>query len=52
MCEEGYRGGYTIVRWAVRDLRLKGREVFVPLVHRPGEVQVDFGEAVLKAAGR
>jgi hypothetical protein len=38
LCEEGYRGGYTIVREAVRDLRLKGREVFDPLVHRPGEV--------------
>jgi hypothetical protein len=52
LCEEGYRGGYTIVRWAVPDLRLKGREVFDPLVHRHGETQVDFGEAVVKPAGR
>ena len=29
-----------------------GREVFVPLVHRPGEAQVDFGQAVVNVAGR
>jgi transposase len=52
LCDEGYRGGYTVVKEAVRDLRLKGREVFVPLVHRPGEAQVDFGEAVVKLAGQ
>jgi transposase len=50
--DEGYQGGYTVVKGVVRDLRLKGREVFVPLVHRPGEAQVDFGEAVVKAAGQ
>jgi transposase len=50
--DEGYPGGYTVVKEAVRDLRLKGREVFVPLVHRPGEAQVDFGEAVAKVGGR
>src|SRR5919112_613743 len=50
--DEGYQGGYTVIKEVVRDLRLKGREVFVPLVHRPGEAQVDFGEAVLQAAGR
>src|SRR3954468_6946266 len=50
--EEGYGGGYTVVKEVVRDLRLKGREVFVPLVHRPGEAQGDFGEAVVKAAGQ
>jgi transposase len=52
LCQEGYQGGYTVVKEAVRDLRLKSREVFVPLVHRPGEAQVDFGEAVVKAAGQ
>src|SRR3954453_20063114 len=52
LCEEGYQGGYTVVKEAVRDLRLKRREVFVPLVHRPGEAQVDFGEAVVRAAGQ
>jgi transposase len=50
--DEGYQGGYTVIKEVVRDLRLKGREVFVPLVHRPGEAQVDFGEAVIKAAGQ
>jgi transposase len=50
--EEGYQGGYTVIKDVVRDLRLKGREVFVPLVHRPGEAQVDFGEAVVGDAGR
>src|SRR3712207_4164991 len=52
LCDEGYCGGYTVVKEAVRDLRLKSREVFVPLVHRPGEAQVDFGEAVVQAAGQ
>src|SRR5919107_4029097 len=50
--DEGYQGGYTVIKEVVRDLRLKGREVFVPLVRRPGEAQVDFGEAVIKAAGQ
>ena len=40
--DEGYQGGYTVIKEVVRDLRLKGREVFVPLVHRPGDAQVDF----------
>ena len=44
--DEGYQGGYTVIKEVVRDLRAKGREVFVPLVHRPSEAQVDFGEAV------
>jgi transposase len=48
--EEGYAGGYTQVKLAVRELRRQGREVFVPLVHRPGEAQVDFGHALVKVA--
>jgi len=43
--EYGYPGGYTAVKEAVRAWRLRDREVFVPLVHRPGEAQVDFGSA-------
>ena len=50
--EQGYEGGYTAVKDAVRELRRHGREVFVPLVHRPGEAQVDFGYALAKVAGR
>jgi hypothetical protein len=37
---EGYAGGYTVVKDAVRELRCRLREVFVPLNHRPGEAQV------------
>ena len=49
--EEGYTGGYTQVREAVRALKGKNREVYVPLVHRPGEAQVDFGWALIKEQG-
>ncbi len=31
--EEGYTGGYTQVKEAVREVRRSGGEVFVPLVH-------------------
>jgi transposase len=49
---EGYEGGYTAVKRAVRDLERVRGEVFVPLIHRPGEAQVDFGYALAKVAGR
>lgn len=49
--EEGYEGGYTQVKEAVRALRRTSQEVFVPLAHRPGEAQVDFGEALVHLAG-
>ena len=48
---EGYAGGYTQVKEAVRKIRQRQKEVFVPLVHRPGEAQVDFGYALVKEAG-
>ncbi len=51
IAEEGYPGGYTMVKEAVRELKAVKREVFVPLVHRPGEAQVDFGFALAKVAG-
>jgi transposase len=47
----GYTGGYTAVKDAVRQLKAVRREVFVPLVHRPGEAQVDFGYALAKLGG-
>ncbi len=50
--EEGYSGGYTQVKKAVREMKTRSREVFVPLVHRAGEAQVDFGHAVVKENGR
>ena len=44
--DEGFTGGYTIVKDAVRELRRTMKEVYMPLIHRPGEAQVDFGHAV------
>lgn len=49
--EEGFTGGYTIVKDAVREIKKHNREVFMPLAHRPGEAQVDFGFALAKMAG-
>jgi transposase len=49
---EGYEGGYTAVKKVVRDLKRVRGEVFVPLIHRPGEAQVDFGQALVNVAGR
>ena len=43
--EEGYTGGYTVVREYVAAATLRTREMFVPLSHRPGHAQADFGEA-------
>ena len=49
--EHGFSGGYTIVKDYVRSEELRGREMFVPLVHPPGEAQADFGEALVVIAG-
>ena len=49
--EHGYTGGYTIVKDYVRQAKIGGREMFVPLSHAPGEAQADFGEAVVIIAG-
>jgi transposase len=43
--EHGFTGGITIVREYVAGAKLRSREVFIPLSHRPGHAQVDFGEA-------
>ena len=43
--EYGYLGGYTAVKEVVRERQRQGREVFMPLIHPPGEAQVDFGFA-------
>lgn len=48
---EGYQGGYTQVKVAVREYRKHRKEVYLPLVHRPGEAQVDFGYALVKEQG-
>ena len=49
--QEGFTGGYTIVKDAVREIRRTGKEVFLPLQHPPGEAQVDFGHALVKMGG-
>ncbi len=43
--EHGYSGGYTIVREYVKVATQRSKEMFIPLAHRPGHAQVDFGEA-------
>jgi hypothetical protein len=35
----------------VRELKRVRQEVFMPLIHRPGEAQVDFGYALVKVCG-
>lgn len=47
----GYQGKYTQVKEAVREMKRVKREVFMPLEHRPGEAQVDFGYALAKVSG-
>ncbi len=49
--EHAFTGGYTIVKDYVRDARLRHKEVFVPLVHPPGDAQADFGEALVVIGG-
>jgi transposase len=49
--EHGFTGGETIVKAYVRERRLQGREMFVPLAHLPGHGQADFGEAVAVIGG-
>ena len=46
----GYGGKYTQVKEAVRELLRVKQEVFMPLVHRVGEAQVDFGYALVKVS--
>ena len=50
--EEGFSGGYTIVREYVARATLRAREMFVPLSHRPGHAQADFGQADAYIAGK
>ena len=48
---EGFTGRYTIVKDAVRQIKKTSKEVFMPLSQKPGEAQVDFGQAVVKFDG-
>jgi len=49
LVEEGYHTGVTVVRDYLREKRRRTAEVFIPLVHRPGEEgQVDFFEVTVE----
>jgi transposase len=50
--EHGYRGGRTVVQEEVRRWKRRSAEVFMPLAHRVGEAQVDFGEATVVYRGQ
>jgi transposase len=53
LIEEGYQVGVTTVRSYLREWRRRRAEVFIPLVHRPGdEAQVDFFEVTVEVAGQ
>jgi transposase len=47
LVEEGFAVGVTTVRSFLRERRRQAAEVFVPLVARPGEAQVDFFEVTV-----
>jgi transposase len=49
--EHGYAGCSSIVRAAVRAYKQSQAEVFLPLLHPPGEGQADFGRAEVVVAG-
>jgi len=48
---DGFEGGYTIVKDAVRQIKKTSKEVFMPLSQRPGQAQVDFGHALANFNG-
>lgn len=48
LCEDGFEVGVTTVRAWLREWRRQRSEVYIPLVHRPGEeAQVDFFEVTV-----
>jgi transposase len=51
LIEEGYSVGVSTVRIYLREKRRQAAEVFVPLIHRPGEAQVDFFEVTVEQGG-
>jgi transposase len=50
--EHAFTGCYTIVKDVVREARLRHKEVFVPLMHPPGDAQADFGKALARSPPR
>jgi transposase len=52
LLEEGYEVGVTTVRNYLREKRRKEAEVYIPLIHRPGEeAQADFFEVTIEEDG-
>ncbi len=52
LLDEGFTVGATTVKRIVREWRRRQREVFVPLVYKPGDLgQVDFFQVVVDVAG-
>ncbi len=49
--EEGYQGGCTVVKDAVREFKKRNQTVYIPLRHHPGEAQVDYGFALVNVSG-
>lgn len=49
---EGHDVGYTLVKQIVREWKRQRKEVFVPLVYKPGDVgEVDFFEVLVDICG-
>lgn len=50
--EEGHDVGYTVVKEIMHEWKRQAKEVFVPLVYKPGDLaEVDFFEVVVDAGG-
>jgi transposase len=53
LAAEGYAIGTTLIRQYLRERRRQRQEVYIPLLHRPGEeAQVDFFEVVAEVDGQ
>ncbi len=49
---EGLVAGYTVVKAIVHEWKRRAKEVFVPLVYKPGDLaEVDFFEVIVDIAG-
>jgi transposase len=52
LMSEGYRVSASLLRSYLRERRRQRQEVYIPLIHRPGEeAQVDFFEVVVEVDG-
>jgi len=52
LLKEGYQTGVTVVRDYLREKRRRSAEVYIPLVHRPGEEgQFDYFEVMVEEDG-